>query len=404
MSAICEMQFDNPRTITVNRPRVLFLARSLHQGGAERQLVALASGLHRRGWPVTVVCFYGGGTFQKDLEAAGVPLIDLRKGGRWDVFRFSWRLWRVFRDADADIVHGYLTVANILTLLARVAHRRTKVIWGVRSSFIDREKRDWLARLSFRLSCRLARFANSIIVNSEAGATHHTALGYPEASIRVVHNGIDTQRFRFDGEGRERMRRTWGIPDTSVLVGLVGRIDPMKDHPTFLQTAALLAARDPCWRFVCVGGGKPDLVQAAKSQAERLGLNDRLVWAGPQDAMAAVYSALDIAVSTSYGEGFSNVIAEAMACGRPCVVTEVGDSAAITGDSGLSVPPKNTAALCEAIERMRQKLTAEESALALNARSRIVERFGMDKLIDRTEAALNALHRGEQHEEVSPVS
>ena len=404
MNAICEMQFDNPRTTTVYRPRVLFLARSLHQGGAERQLVALASGLHRRGWPVTVVCFYGGGTFQRDLEAARVPLIDLKKNGRWDVFGFSWRLWHVFREADADIVHGYLPVANMLTLLARVAHRRTKVIWGVRSSFIDREKRDWLSRLSFRLSCRLARFADSIIANSEAGAAHHAALGYPESRIRVVHNGIDTQRFRFDGEGRERMRRTWDIPDFSVLVGLVGRIDPMKDHPIFLETAALLAARDPCWRFVCVGGGKPDLVLAVKSQAERLGLNDRLIWAGPQDDMAAVYSALDIAVSTSYGEGFSNVIAEAMACGRPCVVTNVGDSAAITGDSGISVPPKNADALCEGIDRMRQRLIAEGSTLASSARSRVVERFGMDKLIEQTEAALYALHRGEQHEEVSPVS
>lgn len=195
------------------------------------------------------------------------------------------------------------------------------------------------------------------------------------------------------------MRDAWGISDASVLVGLVGRIDPMKDHSTFLQTAALLAGRDSSWRFVCIGGGKPDSIWAIKSQAKRLGLNDRLIWAGPQDDMAAVYSALDIAASTSYGEGFSNVIAEAMACGRPCVVTEVGDSAAIVGDAGIAVPAKNPEGLCHAIIQMHQRLLTKEKSVALNARARIEERFGIDKLIERTEAALRTLHRGEQREE-----
>jgi glycosyltransferase involved in cell wall biosynthesis len=390
------MQFDHPRIGTADFPPVLLLVRSLHQGGAERQLVALASGLHRKGWPVTVVCFYGGGTFQKELENAGVPLIDLHKNGRWDVLGFSWRLWRVFRKANADIVHGYMPVPNMLALLARLAHRRTKVIWGVRSSFIDRDKRDWLSRLTFRLSCRLARLADCIIANSEAGATYHCELGYPRNRTTVVRNGIDTQRFRFDLNGRTRMRQAWAIPDSSLLVGLVGRIDPMKDHLTFLRTAALLSADDESWRFVCVGAGKPDFVRAMKSEAERLKLKDRLVWAGAYEDMAAVYSALDIAVSTSYGEGFSNTIAEAMACGRPCVVTDVGDSAAIVGRSGIAVPARNPQALCEAVMRIRQRMLNQDATLSASARARIVERFGLDALIERTEAVLRALRRAEQ--------
>jgi glycosyltransferase involved in cell wall biosynthesis len=395
MSTIGKVQLFRPRGGATHLPRVVFLARSLQQGGAERQLVALASGLHRRGWPVSVVCFYGGGTFHKELESAGVPLIDLHKRGRWDAIGFSWRLWRTLRKADADIVHGYLPVANMLTLVVRFARRRTKVVWGVRSSFIDRGRRDWLSRLTFRLSCKLARFADSIIANSEAGAAYHAALGYPATRIRVIHNGIDTERFRFDAQGRDRLRGAWDIPCGSVLVGLVGRIEPMKDHSTFLRMAALLAGGDSCWRFVCVGGGKPDFIRTTRMEAENLGLHDRVVWAGPQDDMAAVYSALDIVVSTSYGEGFSKVIAEAMACSRPCVVTRVGDSAAIAGDAGIAVPPKDAEALCTAIIQMRQRLLAERQALEQSARLRIVERFGVDHLIEQTETALHALLRGE---------
>lgn len=394
MSAIYETQFEQPQNAGADLPQLLFLARSLQQGGAERQLVALASGLHQRGWPVTVVCFYGGGTFQPDLERAGVPLVDLKKRGRWDVFGFLWRLWRVLRKTNADIVHGYLPVANMMALLARIAHPHTKVIWGVRSSYIDREKRDWLSRLSFRLSCRLARFADSIIANSEAGAAYHAALGYPAARIRVIHNGIDTQRFRFDAGGRKRMREAWGISDACVLVGLVGRIDPMKDHPTFLRAAALLAKRESRWRFVCIGGGKPGFLQTIKAQAQDLGLKDHVIWAGAQHDMAAVYSALDIAVSASCGEGFSNVIAEAMACGRNCVVTNVGDSARIVGTCGAVVEARNPEALATAIERLRNSMENHDESARLRtiARKRIEDAYSLESLVRKSEEAFLALN------------
>lgn len=382
-----------PRTGAADTPRILFLARSLRQGGAERQLVALATGLHRRGWPVTVACCYGDGIFQTDLENAGVPVIDLRKRGRWDVAGFLWRLLRAMRKSNATIVHGYMPLGNLLALLARAACPRARVVWGVRSSNIDREQRDWLSRLTFRLSCHAARLADSIIANSEAGAAYHAALGYPHNRIRVIPNGIDVGRFRFDADGRERVRHAWGVAADSVLVGLVGRIDSMKDHPTFLRAAAQLAARDRKWRFVCVGDGKPDFVQGIKSLAGRLGLDGRLIWAGARNDVAKVYSALDIAISSSIGEGFSNVIAEAMACERPCVVTDVGDSARIVDRCGAVVAAGDPAALAAAIERVGNSLEGSTGATPLGAmaRTRIVDTYSLESLLRNSEAAFRAL-------------
>lgn len=393
MNAPCNMQRESRPGRASGLPRILFLVRSLRQGGAERQLVALASGLHRRGWPVTVACCYGGGIFQAELEKAGVQLIDLRKRGRWDVVGFLWRLLRVFRTTNAEIVHGYMPLANLLGLLAHAAHPRTRVVWGVRSSIIDHAQRDWLSRLTFRMSCSAARLADSIIANSEAGAAHHAALGYPHARIKVIPNGIDTQRFRCDDAGRHRMRSEWHVADACALVGLVGRIDPMKDHPTFLQAAALLAARGTRWRFVCVGGGQPDFVRTIKAIATRLGLDPRLIWTGPRNDMAAIYSALDIAVSSSCGEGFSNVIAEAMACGRPCVVTDVGDSARIVGTCGAVVEAGNPPALAAAIESVGRKLEDPDEAARLHAsaRARIVETYSLEALLRNSEQAFRTL-------------
>ena len=376
------------------KPRILFLVRSLARGGAERQLVALAAAMRHSGRDVSVACFYSGGAFQRELVEAGVPVIDLRKRGRWDIAGFLWRLWRVFRDNDPDIVHGYLTVGNLLSLLAKLANRRTRVLWGVRSSYIDRDRYDWMSRLTFRLSRKLARLADGIIVNSWAGATHHAALGYPQARITVVPNGIDTRRFRFDADGRARKRGGWSVPNDAVLVGLVGRLDPMKDHPTFLKAAAILAARDSRWRFACVGGGgESGYVRTLASLADELGLHDRLIWAGPQDDMPAVYSALDITASTSYGEGFPNTVAEAMACGRPCVVTDVGDSARIVGACGAVVEARDPAAFAAGIERTRTLLARcdEGNDLQAMARARIEETYTLEALLRNSEAAFRAV-------------
>lgn len=375
------------------RRRVLFLIRSLRRGGAERQLVALASALRRSGWDVAVACFYAGGAFQDELVRAGVPVIDLHKRGRWDALGFLWRLWRTYRVRDPDIVHGYLTVGNLLALLARTAHWHTRVVWGVRSSFIDRDRYGWAFRLTFRLSCRCARMADAIIANSWAGAAHHIACGYPRERVRVVPNGIDTRRFRFDAAARKRVRAEWGVPDDALLVGMVGRLDLMKDHWTFLSAASVLAARDPRWRFVCVGGGAPCVAAALVQLAGTLRVADRVIWAGEREDMPAVYSAFDIAVSTSYGEGFPNAVAEAMACSRPCVVSDVGDSARIVGTCGDVVPARNGWAFVASIERIGKALQDLDRSVPLDvrARSRIADRYSLEALLRNSESVLRTV-------------
>lgn len=371
---------------------VLFLARSLERGGAERQLVALAAGLRRSGWMVTVACFYGGGPFQGDLELAGIRVMDLRKGGRWDVFGFLWRLMRLFRQVKPNIVHGYLPVPNLLSLLAPVFQSGVRVVWGVRASNVDLTRYDWLARLSFRLECRLARFADLIIVNSQAGFDYHAAHGFPRETMRVIPNGIDTDQFRFDIDDRQRTRSTWAIPEHAVLVGLVGRLDPMKDHMTFIRAAAQLVRADAKWWFVCVGAGSREEGRKLREAAASSGLESRMVWVGACEDMAAAFSAMDIvASSSSFGEGFPNVIAEAMACGRPCVVTDVGDSARIVGDMGIVVAPSDVGALADGLARMSRLLQSAGIDIGEKLRDRVISYYSLNSLINTSIAFLGRL-------------
>lgn len=380
--SLCSPVSFNPNT-------TLFLARSLDRGGAERQLVVLAKGLARRGHAVAVAVFFGGGAFETELAAAGVRIIYLGKKGRWDMLPFFVRLLRVLRRERPAQLHAYLSVPNLLAVAARPFLPGTRIVWGVRASDMDLSRYDRLSRLAYAWERRLARFADLIIANSQAGKRHAIANGFPEPKVVVVPNGIDTTYFRFDADGRQRQRARWGLAADDVAVGLVARLDPMKDHPTFFRAASRIVPVRQDVRFVCVGAGAAEYADSLKQQAAALGLAREVIWAGAQDDMPAVYSALDIACSSSsFGEGFSNTIAEAMACELPSVVTDVGDSAYIVGDAGTVVAPEDSAALAEAVMNLVRLSTEQRRSLGAACRARTVSEFGIEKLIDQTAQTL----------------
>ena len=363
-----------------------FLTHSLvTYGGAQRQLVILARGLRERGHDVAVAVFYPGGPLEDELHSAGVEVRVLDKRGRWDVFGFSLRLVRFLRKRDPDILHGYLGVPNVLSVLLKPLLPRVKMVWGLRASDVDFDHYDWLSRLLSRAERRLSRFADIIIVNSYAGREYAVTRGFPKHKMVVISNGIDTERFYPDPEARRRVRAEWGVSGDEKLIGLVGRLDPMKDHPTFLRAAALLT-QDEDVRYVCVGDGKAGYRQELRTLARDLDLDERLIWTGTRADMPSVYTALDIATSSSaYGEGFPNVVGEAMACGLPCVVTDVGDSARIVGETGVVVPPRNPAALAEGLRTALDRLRGDNS---YPARARVTRHFSVQSLILDTERAL----------------
>lgn len=370
---------------------ILFLARSLDRGGAERQLVVLVKGLARRGHAVAVAVFFGGGVYETELAEAGVRVINLGKQGRWDIFPFLNHLVRVLREERPAVLHSYLGVPNILAAALKPLLPGTRIIWGVRASNVDLSRYDWLSRLAYSLERRLVRFADCIIANSQAGKRHAVVNGFPEGKMVVIPNGINTEYFRFDPEGRQQARSEWGVGEDEILVGLVARFDPMKDHLGFLAAAGRIARERHDVRFVCVGDGLVVYADELKQRAVALGLAGRLIWAGARDDMPAVYSALDIASSSSLSEGFSNTVAEAMACGVPSVVTDVGDSAWIVGDTGIVVPHSDPGLLTQGMLKLIAMPAEERRALGGQARSRIAAEFGIDNMVQTTERALGDL-------------
>ncbi len=279
------------------------------------------------------------------------------------------------------------------------------MIWGIRSSNIEPNFYDWLGRLLFQLECFLSRFADLIIVNSYAGRAYYLTHGFPANKMTVIPNGIDIELFKPDQKDRIKIRGSWGIFQDTILIGLVGRLDIRKDHPTFLKAAALLFEERQNMRFVCVGSGSENYAQELHELANKLGISDQVIWdelankLGISDQviwvkartdMLGIYNALDIVVSSSYTEGFPNVIGEAMACGVTCVVTDVGDSAWIVGNSDVVVPPKNPEALKNAMNKLIETLRKNECDHT-QIRQRIIDHFSVAQLVFKTEVALLGL-------------
>lgn len=372
-------------------PHIMFLTRQLDIGGAQRQLVELALGLHGIGWKVTVVTFYGGGALAGRLEEAGVELVSIDKVGRWDLVGFAVRLIRLVRQKKPQILHGYLETSNVVLALLRYFFGRVRVVWGVRASNMDLTHYDRLAAIESRIGIVLSRFADLIICNSGAGKSYCEAQGYPRNRMVVIPNGVDVMRFAPDHEARVALRAEWGIGPEETLVGIVARLDPMKDHRNFVRAAAQVVALRARVRFVCIGDGPDAYLTALRDEARTLRIAEGIIWAGSRDDMGRVYNALDIAVSSSsFGEGFPNTIVEAMATGVPCVVTDVGDSAAIVGEFGWVCPPGDSAALARALLAAIASLPCDTSRI----RDYACKTFNSTMLLERTIAQLNPLVAG----------
>ena len=369
--------------------RLILLGRSLELGGAERQMALLAAGLRQRGHQVTVACFYPRGPLVAELRAAGVEPVGLDKRGRWDLPGPGLALVRLARRHRAQVIYSFLDTPNLLAALVKPLLPGVRLAWGVRASDMDLGRYDWFAALMARLPRLLAGRADLIIANSRAGAAVAGRRGLPAGRLRVIPNGIDTQRFAPDPAAGLALRRQWGVGPEQTLVGLVGRVDPMKDHATFLRAAALMRARRPGLRLVCVGDGPAHQRAALAAQARDLGLEPALVWAGARGDMPAVMNALDLlALSSAFGEGFPNVVGEAMACAVPVVVTRVGDAAWVAGRPELAVAPGDPPALAAAALAVLDLPPGRRRELGRELRRRVEERFSLAAMVEASQAAL----------------
>jgi glycosyltransferase involved in cell wall biosynthesis len=352
-----------------DRIRVLHVIAGLETGGAETMLAALVAA-KPPGLVQSVVSMVPGGAQAARIAAAGVPLQTLAmRRGRPDPMALL-RLARLIRTAEPHVVQSWMYHADIAATLALALgglRGRTRLAWNLRCSDMAGRQYGAMFRVVRRLWVMLAPRADLVLANSQAGLDYHVRLGLRARATRVIPNGIDTGRFRPDGEARDRVRRQFGLPADARVAVHVARVDPMKDHATMLAAIE----RVPGASLLLIGRG-----------TEALARPPRVLGLGERDDVPALLAAGDLVVSSSaYGEGFSNALAEGMAAGLAAVATDVGDARLILGDTGRVVPPRNPAALGEAIAALLDEAPEACRTRAAAARARIVERFAIARCV-----------------------
>ncbi|KQP10080.1 hypothetical protein ASF28_02665 [Methylobacterium sp. Leaf99] len=361
----------------------LHVISGLRTGGAETMLVALCGALTAASMPQHVVSLTGDGPNAAALERLGVTVHRLAPRGAAGSALALIRLARLIRSLRPAVIQGWLYHGDLFAAGAHRlagAPRGTLLAWGLRNSDIDHARYGRLLAIGRRLS----GWPGLVVSNSQAGADFHRAEGYRPRRLAVIPNGIDTARFRPDPAARAALRRELGLPDDAVVAVHAARLDPMKDHATLLAAAARL----PDLRFLLAGEGTRGLALPGNALA-----------LGRRDDFARIQAAGDIAVSSSaFGEGFSNAVAEGMAAGLMPVATSVGDAGAILGGLGRLVPPRDPAALADALAGVAALPPPVRRAAGLAARARIESTYGVGAMAERFLAAWRGAGAGLENE------
>jgi glycosyltransferase involved in cell wall biosynthesis len=294
------------------------------------------------------------------------------------------RLASLIRELRPDVVQTWLYHADLIGGIAAKLAGGPRIFWGIHNSTLDRTHSRRTTRWTVAVCARLSGVVPDGIVSvSRAALDLHVSAGYDPEKFTVIPNGFDLTRFRPDARQRRAARTELGVSEGAVVIGLVARMDPQKDHRNFLRAAALLARRRPLARFLLCGeGATADNPALVRDIAEHR-LLDRVLLLGRRSDIPRVMNALDVGtLSSAFGEAFPLAIGEAMACGVPCVVTDLGDSAYLVGDTGRVVPPRDPEALAGAWQALVDAGPEARRALGRAARDRVAARFSLPYVAD----------------------
>lgn len=370
--------------------RIQHVISGLGAGGAERTLESLVLGLKERGYDQRVTSLSDIGPIGAALRKAGISVEAMGFPRRRLPVAGIRALGQDIRGYRPDLVQTWMYHANILGLIAAGGDRSTPIVWNIRGSARRWHEFGLSTWLMVRAGATLSNRPSAIVANSEAGLRDHVRMGYKARRWVVIPNGIDTDRFRPNAAERRRIRAELGAGNNDILVGVVGRYHSVKGSSEALQAFASIHAWCPETILGLAGEGMVVGNSRLRATVRDLALENAVRLIGPRTDVPVLMNGLDLLVSPSHSEGFPNVVAEAMATGIPCVVTNVGDSSLIVADTGAVVPPREPRALEAALRQLIEIGRAGRVGLGRRARERIRSTFSKGFMLE----AYSSLYEG----------
>lgn len=361
--------------------KILHVITGLNNGGAEAALYRLATSDDQN--THQVIALMDQGVYGDRLISAGIPVstLDMPRGRL--TINGVIALYRLVKSIKPDVVQTWMYHADLIGgVVARLAGAKI-VVWGIRGPF-DRQRTALQTRITIRLCSFLSKWVPiAIVSNSEHATEVHLQVGYSRDKLVNIPNGYPLKQFRPDETARVELLHELNLNYDVVLIGMVARFDPYKDHETLFGALLALARRGRQFTCLLVGPGMSMANQSLAHLVEKYGVQDMVKLIGPRDDVPKIMAALDVHVLSSAAESFPNVLAEAMACGTPCVTTNVGDAALIVGDTGWVVPHSDAAALANAIQEALNEMkdSAKWNIRKEAAQKRVIENYSLERMI-----------------------
>ena len=364
--------------------KVLHIITGLGDGGAEAVLFRLCTS--DRNYHRIVVSMMDDGKYGALLRGKGIEVYCLgMRPGRLSISGITI-LWKLLKFENPSVVQTWMYHANFVGgMVAKIAGIR-RIIWGIHHTVLlpGKSKRStiYLSRISALLSYWVPQ---RIVCCAIEAYKVHQALGYAKHKFVVIPNGYDLTKFIPDRDSRSRLRSEFLVNEKTLLLGMVGRFDPLKDHFNLIDSIGYLKKNGCDFKCVLVGRDVNWENAELTQRLDRVNVRDCVLLLNQRQDIPAIMNALDLHILSSCAEAFPNVLAEAMACSTPCVTTDVGDAAYIVGDTGWVVPPCDPEALYHGIEMGRASRSSvdEWGNRKSGARARIVANFSLVGMISK---------------------
>ena len=352
------------------RVRVLHVIGSLETGGAETALVRVCQSTHGLEVDHKVLVLGRVGPLLSDLQAIGITVLVPR------IRPFDLaRLFHLAADWSPQVVHGWMYHGSLAALALRTTlFTRASLAWNIRCGLDTPGQFRRSTRSLIQLLAALSRIPDMTVYNAISAREAHGTIGFARGAAEVVPNGFDLESFRPDPMARRELRSELALQEGMQLLGFIARFHQEKNPGLFLRALSRLP---PQVHGLMVGSGMTLENLSLADQIRELGLRDRIHLLGERRDMPRIMAGLDVAVSASWNEGFSNALGEAQACGVPCVATAVGDSPVLIGGIGRLVAPGEGKPLAEAILELLSLSQEQRLVLGRRCRQRMLDCYSL---------------------------